>query len=90
MQTCAVESPLLALVCKGVASWLSMSLSSSSTTLTLRFLVGRAGGDSSGVAGAFELPDMLGALLSERLEMFDEALRLVLVFAWYVDSDPCD
>lgn len=39
MQTCAVESPLLALVCIGDTSWLSISLSSSSTTLTLRFLV---------------------------------------------------
>ena len=90
MQTCAVESPLLALVCMGVTSWLSISLSSSSTTLTLRFLAGRDGGDSSGVSGAFELPDMLDALLSERLETFDEALRLVLAFAWYADSDPCD
>ena len=90
MQTCAVESPLLALVWIGITSWLSISLSSSSTTLTLRFLVGRDGGDSSGVRGAFELPDMLGALLSERVETFDEALRLVLAFAWYADSDPCD
>jgi hypothetical protein len=90
MQTCAVESPLLALVWIGVTSWLSISLSSPSTTLTPRFLVGRDGGDSSGVRGAFELPDMLGALLSERVETFDEALRLVLAFAWYADSDPCD
>jgi hypothetical protein len=90
MQTCAVESPLLALVCMEVTSWLSISLSSSSTTLTLRFLVGRDGGDSSGVNGAFVLPEMLGALLSERVETFDEFLRLVLAFAWYADSDPCD
>jgi hypothetical protein len=90
MQTCAVESPLLALVWIGVTSWLSIPLSSPSTTLTLRFLVGRDGGDSSGVRGAFELPDVLGALLSERVETFDEALRLVLAFAWYADSDPCD
>ena len=88
MQTCAVESPLLALVCTGVTSWLSISLSSSSTTLTLRFLVGRDGGDSSGVRGAFEGSEMLGALLSERVEAFDEPLRLILAFAWYADSDP--
>ena len=90
MHTCAVESPLLALVCIGVTSWLSISLFSSSTTLTHRFLVEREGGDSSGVRGAFELPDMLAALLSERVETFDEALRLVLALAWYADSDPCD
>lgn len=81
MQTCAVESPLLALVCTGDVSWLSMALSSSSTTWALLFLVGRDGGDSSGVKGAFELSEGLGALLSERVETFEEALRLIFVFA---------
>jgi hypothetical protein len=58
--------------------------------LTLRFLVGRDGGDSSGVNGAFEWSEVPGALLSERVETFDEPLRLILAFAWYADSDPCD
>lgn len=80
MQTCAVESPLLALVWIGVTSWLSISLSSSSTMLALRFLDGREGGDSSGVNGALELPVWLIALLSERVETFEEPRRLLFVF----------
>lgn len=82
MQTCAVESPLLALVCTGDTSWLSISLSSASTALALLFLVERDdGGDSSGVKGPFESSEMLAALLSERVETFDEPLRLELAFA---------
>jgi hypothetical protein len=55
-----------------------------------RFLVGRDGGESSGVKGVLELPVGLGALLSERVETFDEVLRLVLVLAWKAACDPCD
>lgn len=90
IQTCAVESPLLALVCTGLVSWISISLSSFSTVSTPRFLVGRDGGDSSGVKGVLELPVGLGALLSERVETFDEVLRLVFLLTWKADGDPCD
>lgn len=60
MQTCAVESPLLALVCAGVVLALSRSLSSSSSAPALRFLVVLKGGLSSGVNGVFEPREGLG------------------------------
>lgn len=59
IQTCAVESPLLARVCTGVVLALSSSLSSSSTVPALRFLVDLEGGLSSGVKGVFEPPERL-------------------------------
>lgn len=50
MHTC-ILSPLFALLCAGVPSLLSRSLSSCSTMPVVRFLVVRKGGLSSGVNG---------------------------------------
>lgn len=56
----------------------------------LRFLVEREGGDSSGVNGALELPEGLGALLSERVDTFEEPRLPPFVSGWCdaADNDP--
>lgn len=81
MQTWMPLSLLSCLACEGVASLLSISLSSSSTIPASRFLVVLKGGDSSGVNGVFEpLRSGLGERLCERDDTEDE-VRLLGVAA---------
>ena len=77
MQTCAVESPLLALECAGVVLAPSSSLSSSSAVLALRFLVVLKGGLSSGVKGVFDSRAGLGERRCGRIEAVDDGRLLV-------------
>jgi len=77
MQTCTIESPLLALVCADVVPALSSSLSSSSSVHVLRFLVVLKGGLSSGVNGVFELCEGLGERRCwDRVDTVDDVLLL--------------
>ena len=85
MQTCAVESPLLVLECAGVLLLSSISLSSTSTVLAVRFLVvvfTVPGGLSSGVIGAIDPIKGVDGGFCERDEVADDDDRLSTRGLW--------